>query len=790
MKTIYRNLLSVIRRFKMATLLNVAGLSVAFAAFMVIMMQVDYERSFDRCHPGAERVFRVDLSGPDLFSTILPRGFIEEVLKSSPHIEAGTLLNPFIGEVYFTVTTNGEKHGFREVVQTCHPEIVQTFGFPIIEGSPTCLHQPDKVIIPESMARRLFGHESAVGKALHAEAGIWSKSREGTKESPDLTVGAVYRDFPGNTQLRNAIYTAIDNDCMKTDFGASNFICYLRLDDAASANDVEQTFNSHFDFANIDRPNESIKLVPLTDIYYLNEGGDGRIFRSGNADVTRILFAIALLILIVAAVNYTNFSTAMTPVRMKSINTQKVLGSSTAMLRLSLLAEAVIICLLSWAVAILIVAGLTDGMMLSFIDADIAPLHNIPLIGLTGAVALLTGIAAGLYPSFYMTSFPPAMVLKGSFGLSPKGRQLRTALVGFQFVISMGLIIAAGFIQLQNHFLRTYSTGFDKEQIAVVELGQSILQRSDEYTNRLKGFAGIEEVAFSSEKIGAQDEYATQGAIYKGEEFSYLMIKVSWNFLRVMGISVEEGRDFSESDLRGERPVFIFNDYAKQHLNMELGLFKYWADYTGEIVGFAENVQITSLRHENQILCLAMTNGRPLPVSYIRLKAGTDIRAAVEHIRKTIAGLDPSYPVDIEFYDSIFDQLYRKETNLRSMITLFGLLAVILSLVGVFGLVVFDSEYRKKEIGIRKVFGSTTQQILVMFNKTYLKIVVVCFVFAAPAAYYAVVKWLENFAYKTPLYWWVFALSFAVVAFVTFATVTFQNWRAANANPVKSLRSE
>lgn len=321
-------------------------------------------------------------------------------------------------------------------------------------------------------------------------------------------------------------------------------------------------------------------------------------------------------------------------------------------------------------------------------------------------------------------------------------------------------------------------------------MGQSILQRSDEYTNRLKGFAGIEEVAFSSEKIGAQDEYATQGAVYKGEDFSYLMIKVSWNFLRVMGISVEEGRDFSESDLRGERPVFIFNDYAKQHLNMELGLFKYWADYTGEIVGFAENVQITSLRHENQILCIAMTNGRPLPVSYIRLKAGTDIRAAVEYIRKTIAGLDPSYPVDIEFYDSIFDQLYRKETNLRSMITLFGLLAVILSLVGVFGLVVFDSEYRKKEIGIRKVFGSTTQQILVMFNKTYLKIVVVCFVFAAPAAYYAVVKWLENFAYKTPLYWWVFALSFAVVAFVTFATVTFQNWRAANANPVKSLRSE
>ena len=185
-----------------------------------------------------------------------------------------------------------------------------------------------------------------------------------------------------------------------------------------------------------------------------------------------------------------------------------------------------------------------------------------------------------------------------------------------------------------------------------------------------------------------------------------------------------------------------------------------------------------------------MSSKKTMPVSYIRLKAGTDMFAAVDYIRETLKGLDSAYPFDVEFYDEIFDNLYHKEDALRDMITVFGLLAIILSLVGVFGLVVFDTQYRRKEIGIRKVHGATVGEILRMFNKSYVRIVIVCFVIAAPVAWLGVEKWLENFAYKTPVYGWVFLLALVVVCFITLLTVSFQCWRAANANPVDSIKTE
>ena len=793
MKTIYRNLLSIVRRFRVATVLNVFGLSFAFAAFMTILMQVDYERNFDRCHPEAEHIFRVDLSQPGEFSTVLPRAFVEAVIASSPHIEAGTLINPFVGEVYFTVVGNdGTRHGFRETVQTCHPTLVRTFNFPITEGDTDCLRSPDKVLIPESMARRLFGSVSAVGRPLRAEESIWSKSRDDDSTQLELTVGAVYRDFPGNTQLRNVIYTAIDGAFLKENYDASNFICYVRLDNAASAVDVEENFNRHFNFSQIGHPGEQMKLTPLTSIYFMNESGDGHLFRSGNADVVNLLMGIALLILVIAAVNYTNFSTAMTPLRMKSINTQKVLGSTNSALRLSLLIEACAICLTAFLLAVILVWGMHQSRLLAFVEADTSPLHHPVLLLVTAIVSLLVGLAAGVYPAYYMTSFPPAMVLKGSFGLSPRGRRLRLMLVSLQFVISMTLIIGAGFVQLQNRFLRTHTIGFDRDQIAVVELNGAIAgHHAREYVDGLKSYAGIEDVAFASEKIGAKDVYMTESSDYNGRNFSYNLIYVSWNFLRTMGIHIVDGRDFTEADARSDRPAFIFNDHARRSLQMSVGPFKYWRDNSGDLVGFTGDLHIASLRQESTNICLAASPlGSRLSVSYIRLKSGTDVRAATAHIRKTVAAIDPSFPIDITFYDTIYNELYHRETTLRTLITFFGLLAVLLSLVGVFGLVVFDSEYRRKEIGLRKVFGSSTGQILILFNRSYLRIVAICFVVASPVAYYGVTKWLEHFAYRTPIRWWVFAIAFVAVSAITFITVTFQNWRSANANPVNSLKSE
>ena len=785
MKTILRNFLSVLRRFKMATFLNVAGLAVAFAAFIVILIQVNYERSFDRCHPTAERVFRVELETPGTFGLILPRGFVETVIQSSPHIEAGSLIYPYNSAIYFSVMENGEKIGYREPVYTCNPEITRVFDFPILEGDIDCLKDPDKLILPESIARKIFGDQPAVGKMLHAEENVE------TKDNREYTVGAVYKDFPGNTQMRNLIYTAIGPTFQRDNFEASNFACYVLLDNAESAQDVVDNFNANFDFTKLGNKGLQLKLTPLTAIYYLNESQDGMIFRSGNNEVTLLLFFIALLIIIVAAINFTNFSTALTPLRIKSINTQKVLGSSDRLLRNALLAEAAIVSLIAWSISLVLVWMLGRATALPFVEADLSILKNLPIVLITGGVALITGVVAGLYPSWYVTSFPPALVLKGSFGLSPSGRKLRTILVSVQFIVSILLIIGASFVQLQNDYMRSFSLGFDKDQIAIVELSGELYNKHHEtYVNRLKEFPDIEDVAFAMEKVASKDGYSTNGAVLKQKEFHFFMIMTSPNFLRVMGIPVEEGRDFSLSDELSEEPVYIFNETAKLAVNMEQGdILQSWIP--GRIIGFTGNVKFTSLRNgENNIAFVVSKMPYPMSVSYIRLKAGSDVHAAVNHIRKTLADLDPAYPFDVQFYDTIFNHLFHKEENLRSLITVFSILAIIISLVGVFGLVVFDTQYRRKEIGVRKVHGATNSEILKMLNRSYIYIVLVCFALATPIGYYGIKKWLESFAYKTPMYWWVYLAALTIVLVITIGTVTFQSWRAANANPVDSLKAQ
>ena len=791
MKTILRNFLVVVRRFKMATLLNVAGLTVAFTAFIVLLIQVGFEYNFDRMHATSERVFRVEINREGYWGVIHSRGFVETVMRSSPHIEAATLINPYNEKVYFSIIQDGEKKGFMETATTCSPGIVNVFDFPIIQGDANCLEEPDKIIIPASLAQKLFGNQSAIGKVLHAEEGIWTKSGE------NFTVGAIYEDFPKNTQLSNVIYTAMDANYDINNWHAVNFICYLLLDSPQSKGIVTDNFNKAFDFGKISwnsGENESlqISLTPLPDIYFMKEVQNHGTIKSGNKDTSLILLAIAFLIVFIAAINFTNFSTALTPMRIKNINTQKVLGSTDKVLRTSFIAEAVIISLFSFLLSLVIVSFLHQTSFLSFIDADLQLSNNLLPLFIAGIISFVVGLIAGIYPAWYMTSFPPALVLKGNFGLSPKGKGLRTALIGFQFVVSIGLIITSLFIHLQQRYMQNYALGFDKEQIAIIPLDINIYQHHrDSYVDKLKNFAGIEDVAFAREKLGSKDSYSTYSIIYEDTRVPYYRLDVSYNFLSVMGIPVIEGREPRPSDELAGKPSFIFNRMARDNYDVRTGMQSiFGGESSFEVLGFTDNVKFTSLRQEDHNFAFAINSGNFMPVSYVRLKAGVDYFAAVNHIHNSIAEIDPGYPVEVEFYDAIFNTLYQKEEKMNKMISSFSLLAIIISIVGVFGLVVFETQYRRKEIGIRKVMGATIENIVVMFNKTYMHIVCFSFVLAVPIGYYIVRKWLENFAYKTPLHWWVFGVAFLIVAGVTLLTVTYRNWRAASANPVDSLKTE
>ena len=795
MKAIIRNFLSVIRRFKMALALNILGLSVAFAAFMVIMIQLDFDLSFDKCHKDYDKIYRVEIYAPKLFPRtrvpLVARPFAERFFESSPHIVAGAVTNHTVsaftrGEAYFHVETDdGVRNYFREKSVIVSPEFFDVFTFDFVEGSSDVYIAPGNVFIPLSMARKIFGNEPAVGKQIiHGDFG-------------NQTVVAVYRDFPANTIIENCLYLIIPPDENINHWDDWSYNAFIRVNDAANAPLLIDNFVRNFDFQavygqdfSLEESGISMYLTALTDIHFLPDLQYD--FASKTSKQTlMILFTIAIAIIAIAAINFTNFSTALTPMRIKNINTQRVLGARRSTMRSALVFEAVVVSFLSYLLAVLLVDIFSNTPLARLVDADLSLAAHPLIIGGTAVMALLAGLFAGAYPAFYITSFAPALVLKGSFGLSPKGKKLRNTLMGFQFIASFALIIGASFMFLQNHFMQNSSLGYDKDALITVDIRQ-IQGSRDAFTNKIKAYSGIEDITYGRFLLSGNDGFSMWGNTYRGEQISFQVLPVHHAFLDVMGIEITDGRGFRQEDANTEQGALALNESARKQFNLELNTsFEGW--FRGEIIGFIPDIKFTSFRMAVEPMgfyVMGTERSSPMNIAYIKLKIDKGIGAAISHIHATLAEFDANYPFEIRFFDEVLQRLYEKELALNSLITLFSMIAIFISIVGVFGLVVFDSECRRKEIGIRKILGASTVGIIIMFNKVYFRILAVCFVVATPLAWYAVTRWLENFAYKTPIYWWVYVLAFVAVGIITAATVTFQNWRVANDNPVNAIKME
>ena len=784
MRPIIRNFLSVIRRYKLALSLNVLGLSIAFAAFMVIMIQLNYDLSFDKFHKDYDKVFRVEFSRQTSTQAVINRPLAERFFESSPHILAGAITIPMSRNIFFHVENDSVRNFYEERVKQVSPEYTDVFTFDFTEGYEEALKMPENAIIPLSLALKIFGKESAVGKQLVNPQGI-------------LTVGAVYRDFPSNSVVENCIYAPMPEDQDKMNWGTWNYHVYIRVNNSANAPLLFDNFKRNYDASaataagqtfNFNDFSTSLRLTALPDIHYVTDVQYDPTPKASKQTLM-ILFAIAIVIVAIAGINFTNFSTALTPMRIKNINTQRVLGARRSTLRFALVFEAVVISFLSYLVAILLVDMFDTTPLAKLVDAGLSLSANLLVVGGTALVALLVGLLAGLYPSRYLTSFAPALVLKGSFGLSPKGKKLRHTLIGIQYVASFALIIGASFMYLQNHFMQNSPLGYEKDGLLTVNIRQ-IQSSRDAFTNQLKTYSGIEDVTYGEALLSSQDRYWGFARRYKGEEIRFQCLLVDYTFLEAIGIEITEGRDFRREDANTQYGAYVFNEAARKEYNLELNTTIEDGE-RGEIIGFIPDVKFASFRSAVEPMAFYVNgNWDQLYQTYIKIKAGTNIRAAMSHIHSTLAEFEPNYTFNVRFFDEVLQRLYEKETALSSLISLFSMIAIFISIVGVFGLVVFDSECRRKEIGIRKILGASTMGIIVMFNKAYFRILLICFVIAAPLAWYAVTRWLENFAYKTPMFWWVYLLAFVAVGIITAATVTFQNWRVANDNPVNSIKKE
>lgn len=781
MNTIIRNLLSILRRFRMATFLNVTGLAVAFAAFMVIMMQLNYDYNFDRCHEGYERIFRAEIHSQGEIQPIFPRALSNAFIASSPHIEAGALYIPYLGSRQFTAEIDGIRHGYEEKILRATPNISDVFPFDMTEGSVEALNAPGNVLIPKSVASKIFGDHPAIGGLL-------------VFDDETVTVGGVYKDFPRNTLIRNGVYFAIPKEEDVYIWDSDRYELYIKVDRPENSALLVDNFKANFDFTAAGDNSDWIssmdfRLTPLTDVHFVHDTVYD-VSPKSSRQMLWVLLTIAFIIVIIAAINYTNFSTALTPLRIKSINTQKVLGGDEPVIRRSLLAEAVGISFLAFLLSLLLVYLSGTTRLVSLMDADPVLANHLPIVLVTAAIALVVGFFAGLYPSYYMTSFPPALVLKGSFGLSPKGRKLRSLLISVQFIASFALIIGSCFMFLQSRYMAETPLGFDKEKLIVSNISRKVSESRETIADQLKSYAGIEDVTFASFLMASQQQYGGWGRDYKGQDIQFQLLTVDYTFPSVMGIRITEGRDFRAEDRLTRRGALIFNEKARVQYDMHS------EELVGNIpiAGFVPDVKFATFHTEVVpmafYVCPDHKLDDPFQYAYIKTKQGTDLRQARAHVEEVLQAVDTDYAFHVHFFDQVLDSSYEKENNLAILITLFSSIAIFISIVGVFGLVVFESEYKRKEIGVRKILGSTTAQILAMFNLRYVRILSACFVLAIPIAWYTVSRWLENFAYRTPIYWWVFLLSFLLITAITIATVTFQSWRVADANPVNSIKTE
>lgn len=790
MRLIIRNFIRIFQRFKLAMGLNLLGLAAAFVAFLLLMMQWNYDREFDRHDPNAEYIYRIDMGGGDRGKlAVICRPLAEMLMQSSPHIQAGCLLNSWEFEPVLTVEQNGVRNTFKESMMSVSDGFTDVFHFDLVEGEVKSLADMKHILIPLSVSQKWFGNESAVGKMVFNEMGN------------SLTVCGVYRDFPKNSTIGNIIYGSMGNE-NKQEWSNWNYNFYIRTDlkDTRAVQELIDSYLNREDVKNSDeRLADGVELfaVALPDIHSYEPVLYDNTPRTSKQTMM-LIFSIAIVILLIAGINYTNFSTAISPLRMKNINTQKVLGATSGELRRDLLTESVIVSLFAYLLGILILGNLEQTTLNQLVKADIHIWNHPFLLLITAGIAIVLGLLAGLYPAYYTTSFEPALVLKGSFGLSPKGRMLRNLLMGFQFIASFALIIGSLFMYLQNRYTHTASLGYDKEALIVSDLSWNSKKSCTVLENQLKTHPEIAEVTFTQHPFAMEgDVYMNWGREYKDKDISFNVLCVSPSFPDVVGLKPKEGRNFREGDQQMKFGAFLINEKMQKEYGIQVG------DMIDsmQVVGVVPDYIYGSMRRSITPTALMVygkqmiewNGGSPentYAYMYVKTQKGVNLDDALHIVRGELEKVDPDYPFDVRFFDDVLNQLYKNEQRLTTLITLFSLLAVFISVVGVFGLVVFDSESRRKEIGVRKVLGSTTGEILWMFNKNYLRILVVCFIIASPFAWYGVNGWLQNFAYKIPIYWWVFLIAFLLVSVVTLLTVTYQNWHAANENPVNSIKNE
>lgn len=784
------------RRYRIATLLNLFSLSVAVATFYLFMTQVIYNRTYNHNLNDYEHTYRLEIYGNlfgDNWGCSICRPFAT-MLRDIPQVKSVVYYSPYVNQT--DVKVNNRTITV-PVVYMSKPGI-EFFTGKLISGSSKSWGTGATAIVNRSNAEKMFGTANAVGKTFEA-----INNNDGGMIP--VTVVGVSEDMPDNCTVPNGLYIC-DNESGLTDWSEWSYCIFLRLADGTNPKKVERAIKLAFMKANDISEKEfdkevkmNFRITPVDDIYFSGIGLQDK----GNRSLVDVLTVASVFVLFIALLNLLNFSLSEVPMRMRGINTRRVMGASVGGLRLKMIMESVLFAFVGLVIGVLLVVAFQRSeACMKLVSGDISFSAHWVLVAVMAASALVVGALAAVVPAFYSTSFAPALVLKGSFGLSPRGRQLRLAIMAVQFCVAFVLAIYIGVMSSQSSYIFNCDYGFNKNEVFYTWLSDEAKAKRETIRTELKKLPFVENVGFAQKAIGSGDQYMGWGRGSGEHQMSLQVLPCDYEYPQTMGLKILEGRNFNEADMK--TGAYVLNKAAMQQYKWlavgdSIGRQNEWGPTSNYlIVGVCNNFKLKSMRNDNSRVAIAFIIFGPdmeqwgdrCNQVFVRVAKGQDKVEAKRRITDVLNRLDASQKYEMNFLDNDLQQTYVDEFCFISQVKFFAIICIIITIIGVFSLTMFETEYRRKEIGIRKVMGSSVGSIVRLFAMRYTVPLVVSFVVAAPVGWWLSMQWLQSFAEHTPLHWWLFPLSFVGVSAVVIATVVAQSWRVATQNPVESIKTE
>ena len=793
MKIAFQNFLTTLKRYKTASVLNIAGLTIAFIAFYILMAQVHYGFTFNRPIPDSDRVYIsiAPESMSEFYRLGVAQNITEQTIEQIPEVEAGGLYCPhaLMADVY--TLENDQYRKFDFGITPISTPLVEALSVEMIAGDSQQLNRPETVIISDVAARKM---KVGIGDMLYYSDRPVNNSA--------MEIVGIFKAFADNTLFSEAhiLHNMRIRAYNQYSIFDTTYAGVIKLREGADIKKFEDQWIKNYTETYKARvgegavvPKQPVHFIKLSDYflspYKIKHDPYYRSKDHGQGTPTALYsqMAIAILTVLIAFINFVNFFFALIPVRIRAVNISKVFGAPNRSLRWSFLFEALALTLISLALALYLMIAIQDSFIADFVNCSLALKDNLVTIGWILLIVVALALTAALYPAWYITSFAPSLAIKGRFGGSKAGQQLRIVLSFVQFSISMTLIIVTLAFWLQYRYMAKYEMGFDYENVVKCNLNDM---------GAIKHVETIREELLRNPMI--EDVTATQNDIFRtsgmstfrndaGAEIKIEIIEARYNFLKFFKIPVE-GQDFTTFAAPGSRwdnRPFVISSEVKKAM--------------GDIPAFLENAigTISGCRFRSinrpdmyyQIECA--TEDYQLAHLYMRLHPTADYKQVQEYVKEVVEPFR-SYkdePIFARVEDQIAD-MYAETRKQTVLLSLFAFTSIIISLMGVFGIVIFETQYRRKEIAIRRVFGATTSGLLWMFNSRYVEIVGACFLLSVPVAYYIIHEWQKSFVYKAPIGWWVYVSALALVLLITLSLVTSRSLKAAHENPADVVKSE